>query len=438
MADYLYDDADHLAAEYQEDQQQHFEDYSEAWASQMNAMQMQWGMSMFDWQQGAAMAERWQSGGYGGRRSRASGPQPQVLQKQRFCATFPNISRCRHGANCSFAHTREEVSAPLLTQEEEAASPDAMSVEFFTTKFKTMWCPVGAQHDWQACMYAHTYQDVRRPPSLGYGHQLCPYWNKKETSLAYAQRCPLGPRCPYAHGAKEQLYHPNYFRTLVCRDLQRRRCPRSHLCAFFHRQNDARKVKADPVNYAQPLSKQSMPDDWLTHFLNPPRFQEAMEGMEDQMDPYAAALMQHTMVTPPAMAFANMWPKEQESPRTESTESGQNEESETASSQAATHASMSRPGAEDPWGRFMAGHAQDESAEWGEGVPYYQSYAEAFGGYPSLFMPKQRQGMYAVQAARAMGQKGGGRSSAADASAEPAYPDFMGLGELAARGARVD
>eukprot|EP00913_Durusdinium_trenchii_P033176 g31059.t1 len=29
-----------------------------------------------------------------------------------------------------------------------------------------------------------------------------------------------GLRCPYAHGAKEQLYHPRYFRTVVCRDLR--------------------------------------------------------------------------------------------------------------------------------------------------------------------------------------------------------------------------
>ncbi|CAE8702151.1 unnamed protein product, partial [Polarella glacialis] len=175
-------------------------------------------------------------------------------------------------------------------------------VEFFTERFKTLWCPIGAQHDWQSCMYAHTYQDVRRPPGIGYGHQLCPYWNKKETNLAYAQRCPLGPRCPYAHGAKEQLYHPNYFRTLVCRDLQRRRCPRSHLCAFFHRIGDCRKVHHDDVNYSQPLSKENLPNDWLAHFMNPPRFQEAMESgsMEAYANPFAAAAaMQSAMQRAP-------------------------------------------------------------------------------------------------------------------------------------------
>ena len=34
--------------------------------------------------------------------------------------------------------------------------------------------------------------------------------NLEQTQVAYADRCPLGVRCPYTHGAKEQLYHPAY------------------------------------------------------------------------------------------------------------------------------------------------------------------------------------------------------------------------------------
>jgi hypothetical protein len=207
--------------------------------------------------------------------------------KQRFCATFPSVNRCRHGAACAFAHSREEVTAPLLTPEEETYVPEALTSEFFTERFKVFWCPIGGQHDWHSCMYAHTYQDVRRPPSIGYGHQLCPYWNKKDTSLPYSQRCPLGPRCPYAHGAKEQLYHPGYFRTLVCRDLQRRRCPRGQLCAFYHKHSDERASGADShVDYNRPLDKSKFPEDWFQYFMNPPRFQDACDGAEDV--PFAA------------------------------------------------------------------------------------------------------------------------------------------------------
>jgi len=211
------------------------------------------------------------------------------LHKERFCATFPDVSVCRHGSSCSFAHSREEVRAPLLSEQEEAAETEALTHEFFTQRFKTLWCPIGGQHDWQACMYAHTYQDVRRPPIIGYGHQLCPYWNKKDTSLAYSQRCPLGPRCPYAHGAKEQLYHPGYFRTLTCRDLLRRKCPRGRLCAFLHKQADGGKAaaaasKADLVNYSAPLSKDSLPKDWVVYFLSPPRFQETASSTGPVVD----------------------------------------------------------------------------------------------------------------------------------------------------------
>ena len=41
----------------------------------------------------------------------------------------------------------------------------------------------------------------------------------ENSPTAPKERCE-GFRCPYAHGAKEQLYHPRYFRTVVCRDLR--------------------------------------------------------------------------------------------------------------------------------------------------------------------------------------------------------------------------
>lgn len=214
------------------------------------------------------------------RSSHHGGDRGSGRSKQRFCATFPNVARCRHGAACAFAHSREEIGAPLLSVEEEMRLPGAMTEDFFTERFKTLWCPIGMQHDWQVCMYAHTYQDVRRPPSIGYGHQLCPYWSKKETTLAYSQRCPLGPRCPYSHGAKEQLYHPGYFRTLNCRDLQRRRCPRRQLCAFYHKSSECRQPSVSAVDYTKPLKKEKLPEEWLSYFLSPPHFQDVCDPQD--------------------------------------------------------------------------------------------------------------------------------------------------------------
>jgi len=216
-------------------------------------------------------------------------PYQGAQQKHRFCATFPNVSLCRRGASCAFAHSREEARTPLLTVEEEEHQASALTEEFFTQKFKTLWCPIGAQHDWQACAYAHTYQDARRKPSIGYGPQPCPYWGKKDTRAAYSQRCPLGLRCPYSHGAKEQLYHPLYFRTVICRDLQLRGCPRQHLCAFHHRRSERRSPGLDTLDYSKPLDKEAIPPDWASSFLAPPFFQETGESEEAMQRSAAAA-----------------------------------------------------------------------------------------------------------------------------------------------------
>uniref|UniRef100_A0A7S1AS45 C3H1-type domain-containing protein n=1 Tax=Noctiluca scintillans TaxID=2966 RepID=A0A7S1AS45_NOCSC len=227
-------------------------------------------------------------------------------QKHRFCASFPNIAQCRRGTLCAFAHTREEVQTPLLSEAEEKHEAEALDDAFFTTKFKTLWCPIGAQHDWQTCSYAHTYQDVRRVPSIGYGPLPCPYWNKKDTRLSYLQRCPLGLRCPYSHGAKEQLYHPKYFRTVICRDLQLKGCPRQKLCAFFHRRGEKRTPSPDRNDYATPLGKDALPEDWVTYILAPPFFQETGETHTELVEPPARGRPQ--MYTPaPGWQDAAMW-----------------------------------------------------------------------------------------------------------------------------------
>mmetsp|Transcript_65478 Transcript_65478/g.192040 ORF Transcript_65478/g.192040 Transcript_65478/m.192040 type:complete len:394 (-) Transcript_65478:3-1184(-) len=199
--------------------------------------------------------------------------------KRRFCTSFPEVGLCRRGSTCAFAHSREEISAQLLEVEEENQEPSALTDEFFMYKYKTRWCPIGVQHEWHTCVYAHNYQDARRPVSIGYGARLCPYWSKKDTGAEYSQRCPLGLRCPYSHGAKEQLYHPHYFKTVVCRDLKGKACPRQLLCAFFHHRAERRVPPADDVDYSQPLLNEALPGDWIADFLSPPFLPESNKGM---------------------------------------------------------------------------------------------------------------------------------------------------------------
>eukprot|EP00930_Biecheleria_cincta_P041884 TRINITY_DN28787_c0_g1_i1.p1 TRINITY_DN28787_c0_g1~~TRINITY_DN28787_c0_g1_i1.p1 ORF type:complete len:405 (-),score=62.24 TRINITY_DN28787_c0_g1_i1:126-1340(-) len=220
-----------------------------------------------DWQGAGWQLPMSTDGSWG---SSGMGRQNYSRVKRRFCTSYPDISQCRRGYACAFAHSREEIGVPLLSVAEEQQEAAALTDEFFMLKYKTRWCPIGVQHEWHTCVYAHNYQDARRPVELGYGAKLCPYWSKKDTGAEYSQRCPLGLRCPYSHGAKEQLYHPHYFKTVVCRDLKGKVCPRQKLCAFFHHRNERRPVPAEEVNYQAPLPSDSLPEEWVTEFLSPP------------------------------------------------------------------------------------------------------------------------------------------------------------------------
>lgn len=281
-------------------------------------------------------------------------------QKVRFCASYPNVSQCRRGAACSFAHSRDEVQTPLLSKEEEEHEESAMTQAFFTRKFKTMWCPIGAQHDWQTCVYAHTYQDARRQPSIGYGPQPCPYWSKKDTRCGYAQRCPLGLRCPFSHGAKEQLYHPKYFRTVTCRDMQMKGCPRQSLCAFYHRRSERRKQQpADTCDYGKPIPKQAIDGAWAEQFLNPPIFQDAAneedgaEGYGGMQGCWPAAAKEAGMATDAGL----------DSARTQSTAAG-DAETELMASLAAKKAASRHPLAYDAWLQDTFDHPSFDMVAW--------------------------------------------------------------------------
>mmetsp|Transcript_115769 Transcript_115769/g.291263 ORF Transcript_115769/g.291263 Transcript_115769/m.291263 type:complete len:944 (+) Transcript_115769:137-2968(+) len=195
---------------------------------------------------------------------------PKVY-KHRFCASFPHVANCRRGDACAFAHTREEIRTPLLDSNEEDQKLSALTNDFFMHRFKTLWCPIGVQHDWQTCVYAHNYQDARRHPLIGYGPRPCPYWKRKETALEYSQRCPLGVRCPFSHGAKEQLYHPSYFKTVTCQDWPNSNCPRGRLCAFWHKrsQQRGRSTTDEDFNYKLPLRTERL-QELQVDFLTPP------------------------------------------------------------------------------------------------------------------------------------------------------------------------
>jgi len=150
------------------------------------------------------------------------------VYKKRFCHQARD---CPRGGFCAFAHSRQELLGPHFAEEEEA-NP---SEDFVPPNFKTQWCPIGGPHNWENCVYAHTYRDFRRVPVLGYSSQPCRRWSQSIKQNAadtdYLTRCPLGFACPMAHGAKEQLYHPNFYKSNPCNDPG---CRRGSVCAFTH------------------------------------------------------------------------------------------------------------------------------------------------------------------------------------------------------------
>mmetsp|Transcript_144736 Transcript_144736/g.360840 ORF Transcript_144736/g.360840 Transcript_144736/m.360840 type:complete len:717 (+) Transcript_144736:72-2222(+) len=206
---------------------------------------------------------------------------PDVF-KQRFCATFPNVATCQRGARCAFAHSRDEVRAKLLPEQGEHEEYHGDAAELYMHLFKTLWCPYGAQHDWHRCMYAHSYQDWRRRPELGYESEPCPYWAKNSAQIGYDDRCPNSFSCRLAHGSKEQLYHPQHYKTMPCTDwTAHRRCPRGALCAFYHCPTEKRPVpprttarKTMNANVTQML------DSLQPGFRRPPLF--GVEGTDLQ------------------------------------------------------------------------------------------------------------------------------------------------------------
>ena len=60
--------------------------------------------------------------------------------------------------------------AALLPRHEQ--EPHALTDDFFMYQYKTHWCPIGVQHDWHTCVYAHNYQ-----AHLGVLGDVIPIWS---------------------------------------------------------------------------------------------------------------------------------------------------------------------------------------------------------------------------------------------------------------------
>jgi hypothetical protein len=222
------------------------------------------------------------------------------MYKRRFCAYYPDVDQCKRGSNCAFAHSRAEYRGSLLPVDEEHEGWH--SGDFYMNHFKTLWCPIRTHHDWLTCVYAHNYLDIRRRPAIGYGPKACPHWDKKTHQTTYDGGCPNGFRCPYAHGTKEQMYHPAYFKTILCRDMMcPEGCPRSYACAFYHTDEESRVevAKAMEFDYTKPLD-----DEQIEKLQEDFRFPRPIvsDFAERGGKPARSLRKKKAMVAPPAQA----------------------------------------------------------------------------------------------------------------------------------------
>lgn len=125
-----------------------------------------------------------------------------------------------------------------------------------------------------------SYRDLRRDPRAGYGPKPCPNWMKSmghQSSSSssvddYTQMCPRGMHCPYAHGVKEQLYHPFFFRTGVCKEFKTKgSCSQEQYCVFWHHKGEKQDRRPDECDYSQPLADKPLSTFLPADFNNPPK-----------------------------------------------------------------------------------------------------------------------------------------------------------------------
>lgn len=115
------------------------------------------------------------------------------ISKTKIC--IHNLSgRCSRAANCSFAHSMEELREP----------PD-----LYKTRLCVNFMSTGGCQKMSNCRFAHGEEELRWTPEF-YKTSLCPYWHAEGKA-----GCSAGGKCRWAHGfdeLRQRLAAPCQFR----------------------------------------------------------------------------------------------------------------------------------------------------------------------------------------------------------------------------------
>lgn len=155
--------------------------------------------------------------------------------RKKLCQEFLG-GGCLNGAFCEGVHSFEEAKfRPLHLM------PVDRNFLFF--HFKSEFCPYSwVTHHAFSCVYAHNWQDYKRPFSSFLKPISCPNWDKSSKLTEYEQGCPEGFSCGFCHGWKELEYHPAVFKTVNCKKCLREPSQAredlsdilKHNCSFKH------------------------------------------------------------------------------------------------------------------------------------------------------------------------------------------------------------
>ena len=130
--------------------------------------------------------------------------------RKKLCQEFL-AGTCTDGVFCDSVHSFEEAKfRPLHLM------PIDRNFLFF--HFKSEFCPYSwVTHHAFSCVYAHNWQDFKRPFNSSLKPISCPNWDKSSKLTEYEQGCPEGFNCVFCHGWKELEYHPAVFKTVNCK-----------------------------------------------------------------------------------------------------------------------------------------------------------------------------------------------------------------------------
>lgn len=165
--------------------------------------------------------------------------------KKKYCKDFIEKASCKYEEYCAMAHSDCELKITPL---------HLLSIDknFLLFSFKSEFCPFSKiSHDRFKCVYAHNWQDFKRPFSESIKPVACKAWDKNKEILEYEQGCERGFDCASCHGWKELEYHLANFKRHPCQKA--RQCERKEVCSFVHPGEETEPTKNN--EFFHPVSK---------------------------------------------------------------------------------------------------------------------------------------------------------------------------------------